>query len=64
MAIFMTSHVRKHDIDYSMNGTMMEQSQDIEDCHAVLSEQGPISLTILPSQFKCDGNLILLSSKY
>ena len=64
MAIFTTGHVRKHDIDYSMNGTMMEQSQDIKDCHAVLSEQGPISLTILPSQFKCDGNFILLSSKY
>ena len=27
-------------------------------------KQGPISLTILPSQFKCDGNFILLSSKY
>ena len=25
--------------------------------------QGPISLTIFPSQFKCDGNFILLSSK-
>ena len=25
---------------------------------------GPISLTIFPSQFKCDGNFILLSSKY
>ena len=27
-------------------------------------EQGPISLTNFPSQFKCDGNFILLSSKY
>ena len=26
-------------------------------------DQGPISLTIFPSQFKCDGNFILLSSK-
>ena len=26
--------------------------------------QGPISLTIFPSQFKCDGNFILLSFKY
>ena len=25
---------------------------------------GPISLTIFPSQFKCDGNFILLPSKY
>ena len=25
---------------------------------------GPISLTIFPSQFKCDGNFILLSSKF
>ena len=25
---------------------------------------GPISLTILPTQLKCDGNFILLSSKY
>ena len=27
-------------------------------------ELGPISLTIFPSHFKCDGNFILLSSKY
>ena len=29
-----------------------------------LNAQGPISVTIFPSEFKCDGNLHLLSSRF